>query len=130
MPSPFAAALAKMDADLDVHMGEVVAFAPQASGKFAARPDPARPAFSLACLVHDVDPSTADIGSMESRVRYEEWELEIRREVLAGRVLRKGDRAELTERAHLPLLEVARIDDTDRTRLRLTLARLKPAAEV
>lgn len=121
-PSPFASALADMDTALDAQMGEDVGFVPSVRGDFAATPDPDRPAFDVVALVHEVDPSSADTGGMLTRVRYDEFELEIDRRQLVGRTIRKGDEVLLLERAGSPRYAVARVDDTDRGRLRVTLA--------
>jgi hypothetical protein len=124
-PSPFAAALAAMDADLDTHMGETISIVPVRVSDYGTAPDPERSTFDVVALVNYVDPSAADSGKMESRVAYEETEVGIRRALLpTGSKVRKNDEVLLLDRPGTPRLKVSRIDDVDPERLCLTLARL------
>lgn len=123
MPSPFWSTLARLEHKFDAAMGESVRITAQASGEFGAAADPDRPPFEIVALVHEVDPSAADAGSMLARMPYEEWELEIHRPALAGRQIKKGDDVQLVERPSAPRFNISRIDDVDAGRVRVTLAR-------
>ena len=119
--SPFAAALAAADVVIDAQMGEDISIIPCVPGDFGAVPDSERPAFDVVGLVYETDPSAADAGSMMTRLPYEEWEIEVRREHLAGRRVRKGDEVLLLDRPGSPRFVVSRIDDVDRSRIIMAL---------
>lgn len=124
MPSSFAAAMARADVVFDQVMGDRVRITPMANTDFGERADDSRPAFEIVVLVNFLDPSAADVTTLKARIAYEETEIEIRREVLAGRQLRKDDQVQLLDHPAAPRLKVSRIDTLDPTRLILTLSRL------
>lgn len=125
MPSPFAAALAAAEPIFDAQIGETIRVVPMAAGgDFGRRADSSRPAFEVIGLSSFVDPSTADIGGMNARVRYEETEVEIRWALLAGRSIRVNDEIVLKDRPMKPRFRVGRRDDADPERLVLVLVRL------
>lgn len=124
MPSPFSRALAKMEPALDAQMGERIVITPMGKGDFARGVDNTRPAIDVIGLVGFVDPSSADIARLESRVAYEELEAEIRREVLpAGAEIRKDDAVTLSEREWRDY-KVGRVDKSDPARLRVVLCKI------
>ena len=99
MPSPFVAALKKMNAALDAQLGEPATLTPMTGGDFGAGPDPARPAFPAVVLVHEIEPSAAQVEHSQTYVAYSEQHVEIRRTHLpAAWSLRKGDEVFLTDR--------------------------------
>lgn len=125
MPSHFATALAQMDQDIDPHLGEDVAIIPMRDSDFDTAPDPERPAFDVVALVNNVDPSTADIAKLSARLPYEEFEIEILRDLIPpGMKLRKNDQTILLERDGSPRFKISRIDDAERGRLAFTVSRL------
>ncbi len=124
MPSPFSAALAAMEPQLDDHMGERIVITPMANGDFAAAGDETRPIIDVTALVDFVDPSSADLAKLDARVPYEELEAEIRRELLpAGAVIRKDDVVVLHERPSKDY-KVGRVDHSDPARLRVILCKI------
>lgn len=125
MPSRFAEAMAAADVALDAHMGEDVQVTPMRRGDFAAVPDPDRPAFDVTALVVDGDPSSTPIAKMDVRVVHEEWRVEVRRAVLAGRKVRKGDEIVLLERPGSPRIVVTFVERLDRERLHLVCGPLR-----
>lgn len=108
MASPFAAALAAADAAIDGQMGESVQVTPMRDGDFDAAPDPERPAFDCVALVSFADPAPAPIAKMDIKFMAEEYTVEIRREVLAGRRIAKGDELILLEQPGSPRVRVVR----------------------
>jgi len=124
MASPFAAALSTMEGRLDQHMGERIVITPLVSGDFGRPADNTRPLIDVTGLVDFVDPSSADIGTLESRVPYEELEAEIRREVLpAGAEIKKDDAVTLPDRPG-QRYKVGRVDKSDPARLRVNLVKV------
>lgn len=120
MPSPFAAALAQAEVDLDLHMAEDVQIIPMRVGEFAKLPDPDRPAFDVAALVSIVDPSSINLPGGDLRMGYEEVKVEVRRVLLpAGFRFRKGDEMLLLEQGQVPRLIVNRVERLDANRLEL-----------
>ncbi len=117
MPSPFQRALATADAVLDNHMGETVQVTPMKRGDFEVTPDPARAAFDVIALVTDDDPSAANITSLDARVVHEQWRVEVRRELLAGRRVVKGDHIILLERVGSPTVSVTMVERLDERRV-------------
>lgn len=123
MTSPFAAALAAADVVLDEQMGEAVQITPMRGGDFGRQTDAGRAVIDVVALVGHVDPSSADIATLESRVGYEEVEVEIRRAALpADVVFRKGDDVLLLDRPGAPRYKISRIDGNDPSRWVLSLA--------
>lgn len=119
----FRRALAKSDRVLDVKMGEAVSIVPMRSGDFGDRVDPDRVTHDTVALVNWVDPSSADISRLESRVAYEETEIAIRRSLLPdGFKPRKGDYVILLDQPGSPRHKVNRVDANDPERLLITLA--------
>ncbi len=119
MPSPFSAAMARADAALDTYMGETVQVSPQKAGDFARQPDPNRPAFDVVALVVDGDPSGTNVPRLDARVVHEEWRIEIRRTLLAGRRIAKGDEIILLDRPGSPRITVNMVERLDEHRLGL-----------
>lgn len=127
MTSPFSAALSAMEARLDEHMGERIVITPQAGGDFGAAVDGTRPVIDVTALVNFVDPSSADIATLDARVPYEELEAEIRRDLLpVGAIIRKNDAVSLPERP-VTAYKVGRVDQADPGRLRVTLCKVGAA---
>ena len=125
MPSPFAEALSAMEKRLDTHMGERIGFSPMKNEDFDTAADPERVPFEVVGLADFVDPSSADIATLDARVPFEELEIEVRREVLpAGTVIRKNDQVELLERPGSPRYKVGRVDTSDPGRLRMALSKI------
>lgn len=125
MPGGWADALARLDEDLDAHLGETVQVTPMRPGDFAVTPDPDRPAFDVMAQVFEHDGSTADISKLGARVPYEEVEVAIRRALLAGRTIRKNDEVLLVDRPGALRFRVMRVETIDRERVALTLSQTK-----
>ena len=126
MPSPFATALAQMDVDLDAHLGEEVSLIPMIAGDYDQSADPARQEVNVIALVNFVDPSSADISTLDARVRYEEVEIEVDRSLLPtdpGWILKKQDEVVLLERPSSPRYKIGRVDTIDPVRLYITLSK-------
>jgi len=118
--SPFAAALAQAEVDLDLHMAEDVQIIPMRAGEFAKLPDPDRAAFDVAALVSIVDPSSINLPGGDLRMGYEEVKVEVRRVLLpVGFRFRKGDEVLLLEQGQVPRLIVNRVERLDANRLEL-----------
>lgn len=113
-----------MEPVLDAQMGERIVITPMAKGDFRRGVDNTRAAIDIIGLVGFVDPSSADIARLESRVAYEELEVEIRREVLpVGAEIRKEDAVTLPEREWRDY-KVGRVDKSDPGRLRINLVKV------
>lgn len=126
MPSPFARALAKMDATLDAQMGEQITIVPMRNSDFARIVDNDRPTIDVVALVNFVDPSSADIARLDARVAYEEVEAEVRRALLPdGFVPRKSDEVVLLDRPGGPRYKIGRADTIDPERIYLTLSKIE-----
>lgn len=124
MPSRFAEALGAAEPLFDEHIGETLTVVPMKNGDYGMARDPDRAPFDVVGLEAYVDPATADVGRLQARYAYEETEFEIRRALLAGRVLRKDDQVVLSERSSAPRYKVSRVDDVDPERIGIVLTRL------
>lgn len=125
MTSPFAAAAAAMDEDLDGHMGETIQIVPVLMSDYGSAPDPARATFDVVALLSEQDPLVADAGRMMVRVPYEEWTAEFRRALLpVGMVVRKNDEVLAIDRPGAPRFKIVRLEDVDRERIALILAHI------
>lgn len=113
MPSPFAAALLRADQDLDAHLGGTVQVTPMRSGDFARMPDPERPAFDVVALVVAGESSSAQVPKLESRYVAERWTVEIRRVLVAGRRIGKGDELVLLDEPGSPRVVVDHVEPGD-----------------
>lgn len=117
MPSPFAAALAQAEAAIDQHMGETVQITPMRPGEFARLPDAERPAFDVTALVVPDDPSGAAIPKLDARHVTEQWSIEVRRTLLAGRRVMKGDEIVLLDQPGGPRVVVNHVERLDAERV-------------
>jgi hypothetical protein len=122
MPSPFMAALADADADIDAELAEQITIVPMRRGEFAEQVDNERPTIDCVALVNHIDPSAADIPHLEARAPYEEFEAQIRRIVLpVGFRIAKGDKVCMLDRPGSPWTRVGRFSGVDPERVTLTL---------
>ena len=118
MRSPYQRALAAADARFDQHMGEMVQITPMRQSDFGRSPDPQRPAFDCVALVEAGAPSTANIPTLDTRVVYEQWDVEVRRAVLGDRRVRKGDEIILLDRPGSPRVMVNHVERLDEVRVK------------
>lgn len=117
MTSPFAQAWAAADVVLDGHFGETVQITPMRSSDFARVPDGDRPAFDVEALVYWDDQASIDVPKLTTRVVAESWTIEIRRALLAGRTVHKGDEIILLDQPNSPTVVVAHVENQDRERM-------------
>ena len=120
----FTAIMARAEAVLDDHLAEPATIHPQAAGELDNGADPSRAIFNCAGLVADFETSSAQIGGMDARVAYSEFEFSVSWDQIPnGFQFRKGDVVKLTERRQ-PWFKINRVDGTDTQRVTLTLTEI------